>query len=68
MTKSQTKMSKLATQIQRLAKGLNKFTISNILQLIDANDLEIEFALKELVEECIGQRKFWNGCQHLTKC
>ena len=53
MTKSQTKMSKLATQIQRLAKGLNKFTISNILQLIDANDLEIELALKELEEEFI---------------
>ena len=53
MTKSQTKISKLATQIQRLAKGLNKFTISNILQLIDANDLEIELALKELEEEFI---------------
>jgi len=47
------RMSKLATQIQRLAKGLNKFTISNILQLTDANISEIELALKELEEEFI---------------
>ena len=47
------RMSKLATQIQRLAKGLNKFTISNILQLTDANISETKLALKELEEEFI---------------
>lgn len=53
MTKSRIKMSKLATQIQKLAKSLNKFSISNISQLTGANDIEINLALSELENEFI---------------
>ena len=41
-------MSNLTCQIQKLAKGLNKFTVQDILQILPASDDEINVSLNEL--------------------
>ena len=53
MTKSQIKMQNLTLKIQKLARVLNKFTISDIQQLIPENIETIEKIIKKLVLENI---------------
>lgn len=51
--KSQIKMSNLTSKIQQLAKGLNKFTISDIQQIFSENQENILIVLKDLEEQSI---------------
>lgn len=51
MTKSQIKMQSLTLKIQKLARVLNKFTVSDIQQLIPENIESIEQIIKNLVSE-----------------
>lgn len=53
MTKLQTKMQNLTLKIQKLARVLNKFTVSDIQQLIPENIETIEKIIKNLVSDNI---------------
>ena len=51
--KSQNKMLNLTSQIQKLAKGLNKFSLSDILQLVPEKEKTVNNVLKDLEAESV---------------
>jgi len=53
MMKSQDKMLSLTSRIQKLAKGLNKFSLSDILQMLPDKEKDICDAIQILEKESV---------------